>query len=308
MGKESNVPDTDGGMMVSEDRIKRAYSALDELRTGEMTIEPQEGGTFLVKGKHTVNLQEMSCSCPDFEYRSSFCKHLMAVRLQSVWGNITVDSEDGGGAPPKPDVISPEFENIPETLRDIDQWVCWKQKLHENKDGSKRWTKVPVQVDGSGFASSTDEDTWGSFRQAVGYYNSHDDVDGIGIVISEEHDDLIGVDVDDCRDSDTGEIVDSVDEVTDLLDSMDTYAEVSPSGTGLRMFILGESDAPGSCEADLSGDAHVEKYVTGRYLTVTGVKLEGMNDDVQRDEEGVRFVDRLTTKDIGMGDFPDGDR
>lgn len=279
--------------MVSTDRLSRTRTALDELESGEMEVKPNPDGTFDVKG-YTVDLDDGSCSCKDYEYRVNYCKHIMAARLQAIWGNIEDESLSTNDTPPKPEVLAPQFDAVPEYLREIDQWVCWKQKLHENKDGTKRWTKVPVDVSG-GFASSTDPETWTTFEEAVGYFNTNDEIVGIGIVVSSEHDDLIGVDVDDCRNPETGEL----DETTqELVESVETYGEVSPSGTGVRMFVRGESAAPDACEADLPGEAHIEKYVTGRYLTVTGHQLESLPNEVNNDEDTIERVDALTSEAV----------
>ena len=286
--------------MPTDDELSRARSALDELEQGEMSVQPNGDGTFQVKD-YTVDIQEISCECPDHEYNERFCKHIVAARLQAMWGNIDVDVGVGGGNsdPPKPDVLDPRFDNVPEYLRGLDQWVCWEQKLHENKDGSKRWTKVPVAVDGSGFASSTDPETWGTFTEAVGQYNATESVVGIGLVIGDEYDDIIGVDIDDCREPETGELDSAIHEV---LDGVDSYAEVSPSGTGIRLFLRGVSSAPGHCEAELPGEAHIEKYVTGRYLTVTGHQLVGQPDAVENDESAIAKFDSLTTGTKVLGE------
>lgn len=278
--------------MVSEDRLKRARTALDELESGEMSVEPNGGGTFDVKG-YEVKLDEVSCTCKDHEYNERFCKHYVAAQLQAMWGNIAFDGSIGENPdPPKPDVLQPRFDNIPDYLRERDQWVCWKQKLHENKDGSKRWTKVPVDVSG-GFASSTDAETWCSFSEAVGHYNANDDVVGVGFVVGDETDDVVGVDIDDCRDPDGGI---HTDEVLDIIDRVDTYGEVSPSGTGIRLFVRGDP-AVEECEADLPGEAHIERYYTGRYLTVTGHQLVGLPDEVTADEATLNEVDRRMAED-----------
>lgn len=279
--------------MVSDKRLKRTRSALDELESGEMSIEPNPDGTFEVKGDHTVDLEAGSCSCPDYEYRVEFCKHLMAVRLQAMWGNI--DADDVRSArPERPDVLSPELSNIPDSLRQMDQWVCWTQKLHENKDGTQRWTKVPVSPVKSGFASSTDAATWGTFRESIGVFNDSAEVVGVGVVISDD-DDLIGIDIDDCREPKSGAMDGSV---LELLKEVDTYAEVSPSGTGIRIFVRGESAFPSDCEADLPGEAHIEMYTTGRYLTVTGRTLSMTPDEVRNDTDTIAEFDERTRAEV----------
>jgi primase-polymerase (primpol)-like protein len=50
--------------------------------------------------------------------------------------------------------IIDESEAIPETLRERDQWVCWREAERDGKP-----TKIPVAPGAGGFASSTDPDT-----------------------------------------------------------------------------------------------------------------------------------------------------
>lgn len=284
--------------MVTEDRLKRARSALDELETGEMDVAPSGDGSFEVKD-YTVNLDGPECTCKDHEYNELFCKHVVAVELQAMWGNIDVP-DTTSDVPPKPDVLEPQLGAVPDGLREMDQWVCWKQKLHENKDGSKRWTKVPVDAAGGGFASSTDDETWVDFRTAVGTFNMTDELAGVGVVIH-EGDDLIGIDVDDCRDPETGELDDAVEA---LLSDVDTYVEVSPSGTGLRIFVFGSVETGVGCEAELPGEAHIERYTTGRYLTVTGHQLDEYGrDEVQEDEQTLTEVEALVTGGSTLDDY-----
>lgn len=278
----------DGGMAVQDARLERVERAVAELADGEMSITGQSDGTFLVKGSYTVDLDGLSCTCPDHEHNERFCKHIVAVRLQSMWGNVDIPMTDA--RPPKPDVLTPKLENVPQRLRDVDQWVAWKQDCQENKDGTQRWTKVPISPVGHGYASSTDPETWGTFTDAIREFNVNGDVVGVGVVLTES-DPFIGVDIDDCRDPETGEITPGA---VSVLSGMHTYVEVSPSGTGIRGFVRGTSDAPGACEGSLPGDAHIEKYVTGRYLTVTGHRLPSVPETVTDDETTVRIVDRQT--------------
>jgi primase-polymerase (primpol)-like protein len=87
--------------------------------------------------------------------------------------------------------------NLLEDLQNRNQWVCWRYK-----DGSK----VPINPHSGKYASSSDEDTWASYDTAKQYCDSPDtEVEGLSFVFSE--DDLIaGVDLDNVRDPNTGEI------------------------------------------------------------------------------------------------------
>jgi hypothetical protein len=285
--------------VVTEDRLKRAESAVNELAAGQMDIQPNGDGTFEVKD-YTVDLDGPSCTCADHEYNEVFCKHIVAVELQSMWGNITVAIDTESDVPPQPKVLDPQLSNIPERLRGLEQWVCWKQKLHENKDGSKRWTKVPVDAVNGGFASSTDEETWTDFRTAVGTFNTESEIAGVGVSIHDEGN-VIGIDIDDCRDPEDG----AIDEpVRALLSDVDTYVEVSPSGTGLRIFVLGETDLSKGTVAELPGEAHVEMYDTGRYLTVTGHRLDRYgSEDVREDEVTINQFEALMSDGTTLEDY-----
>ena len=181
-----------------------------------------------------------------------------------------------GDRPPRPDTLPFDPDPVPELLRERDQWVAWR---HEFDDGRDEWTKIPVDVDTAGFASSTDPDTWASFGAAVAYHDRDDtDTDGVGFVVHDE--DLVaGVDLDDCRDPDTGDLEPWA---VELLEVVPTYAEVSPSGTGLRLFGLGFIPDGGN-RGDIDGtDGHLEMYDTGRYLTVTGHDIADAPDEVRQ--------------------------
>lgn len=154
---------------------------------------------------------------------------------------------------------------IPEALQSREQWVCWRVKERDGKD-----TKVPVIPDDGGFASATDEETWRSFETAV-EYASTGEADGIGFVFTED-DPFVGVDLDDCRDPETG--IPSED-AQEIVVSLESFTEVSPSGTGFHVIIEGE--IPG----DRSRKGSVEMYETARFFTMTGARVEATPATVQ---------------------------
>ncbi len=147
------------------------------------------------------------------------------------------------------------LENIPEPLRLRPQFVVYKI---EQRDGKP--TKIPYIAGAVGKASSTDSDTWRSFDEAVkalrtGHY------DGIGFVFS-SGDPFAGVDLDDCRDPETGEIEEWAAEIVQELGG---YAEASPSGTGVHIIVRGK--APNKKRGK------IEAYSSERYFTMTGQVL-----------------------------------
>lgn len=82
-------------------------------------------------------------------------------------------------------------------------------------------------------------------------------------------DGLCGIDIDHCRDPDTGVLSDMAREI---IDGMQTYAEESPSGTGVHLLFTGQKPA-GACRKSSIG---LEMYDGGRYFTVTGKALNDL--------------------------------
>jgi putative DNA primase/helicase len=157
---------------------------------------------------------------------------------------------------------------VPEELRTKDQFVAWQE---EDRDGDI--TKVPYSVYG-GRASTTNPDTWASFKAAIEYAEENS-MNGIGFVFSE--DDLIaGVDLDKCRNAETGEIAPWARKIVAALDS---YTEVSPSGTGLHIFV--KATLPGKNNRK----GPVEMYESRRYFTLTGAHLDGTPAEIQERQE-----------------------
>ncbi len=151
-------------------------------------------------------------------------------------------------------MFTPEemLDNIPEELRQRPQWVVWKLEERGGKP-----TKVPYIAGGVGKASSTDALTWRTFDEAVaalrtGRYS------GIGFVFS-SGDPFAGVDLDSCRDPETGELEEWAAKIVRKLDG---YAEASPSGTGVHIIVRGK--APNKKRG------RVEAYSSERYFTMTG--------------------------------------
>jgi hypothetical protein len=87
---------------------------------------------------------------------------------------------------------------------------------------------------------------------------------GVGFVFTQD-DSFTGVDLDDCIED--GEIAPWA---LQIVDSLDSYAEISPSKTGIKII------AKGSLPTDTTGRRRgsVEMYHSGRYFTITGEALE----------------------------------
>ena len=157
-------------------------------------------------------------------------------------------------------VDTPIVENIPEQLTERPQWVCWRL---EERDGKP--TKVPYIAGGVGRASSTDLMTWRTFEEAF------EDVkkgrrDGIGFVFCSA-DPFCGIDLDNCRDPETGAVEAWAQK---LIDSVkEGYVEASPSGTGLHIIVEG-TVREGGVQRKVPPNGKLEVYSRDRFFTITG--------------------------------------
>jgi hypothetical protein len=155
-------------------------------------------------------------------------------------------------------------DGVPLELRQLDQWVCWRYVAKKDNKGQTRWAKVPVNARTGRNARSNDPGTWAPFAEAMAYLHSGA-ADGIGFMFSEK-DPFAGVDLDDCRDPATGFLDPwAADEVRALA----TYAEVSPTGTGVKTILKGvlHPDARNKVPP-------FEFYDRDRFFALTGMRLE----------------------------------
>jgi hypothetical protein len=167
-----------------------------------------------------------------------------------------------------PDALSVTVAGIPPDLASRPQWVTWR--FTYRPDADKPWTKEPINPATGALASSTDPQTWGTLAQALDYAARHN-LPGVGYVFAPD-DPFAGVDLDACRDPNTHELTPrAVATVT----ALDSYTELSPSGTGLHIIVAGTLP-PGRRR-----EGPVEMYDRGRYFTITGHRLPGTPETVQ---------------------------
>lgn len=166
---------------------------------------------------------------------------------------------------------------IPTDLQALPQWVVWR---YEERDGKQ--TKIPYQPVAGAIvmASTTDPATWGSYDAATVVAARSVGVDGIGFVFTAD-DPYCGVDIDHCRDPETGQLEDQAAAWTLLLDS---YTEASPSGTGVHVLL--RAAIPG----DRRRNGKVEMYDRGRYFCMTGDRVAGLPETVNERQERVEAL------------------
>lgn len=148
---------------------------------------------------------------------------------------------------------------LPPALCSLKRWTAWS--LIEAKVPGKKPSKKPLSL-------TNDASTWHDLPTAVQRAEKHAGVGFQMLGVTS----IVGIDIDNCINP-AGQYNPIA---TSLLAALpDTYAEVTPSGTGLRLFASrpDEMDVP----EFLSRDAGVECYrgLSARYLTVTGAALPG---------------------------------
>ena len=145
------------------------------------------------------------------------------------------------------------LEQFPQALKESRRWVCFNA------------AKTPINPATGQNAKPNDPATWGTLEAAQAAV-SRFGLRGVGVLLG---DGLCGIDIDHCRDPDTGVLSDMAREI---IDGMQTYAEESPSGTGVHLLFTGQKPA-GACRKSSIG---LEMYDGGRYFTVTGKALNDL--------------------------------
>lgn len=152
-----------------------------------------------------------------------------------------------------------EGENILAELCALPQWLLWK---YEKRGGDKP-TKVPYQTNGQ-MASSTDPATWTTFELVVATLVSSKAYRGFGFAITAPY---CGIDLDHCREKASGVIEPWA---LDIIRQFNSYTELSPSETGVHIWIRGRLPVGGRRKG------RIEMYDSDRYFTVSAKPLDGM--------------------------------
>ncbi|MFQ3319878.1 MAG: putative DNA primase/helicase [Natronomonas sp.] len=103
-----------------------------------------------------------------------------------------------------------------------------------------------------------------------------------------DDDPIVGVDLDDCRDPETDDID---DDAQDIIKRLDSYTEVSPSGTGYHVLIRGE------LPEGRNRRGSIELYDTARFFTVTGDHVERTPTRVARRQDALVAIHREYVQD-----------
>jgi putative DNA primase/helicase len=168
---------------------------------------------------------------------------------------------------------------IPAELKALDQWLLWQwEQRTDPRTREVKLTKVPYQPSGA-LAEVDNPETWSPFEVVLKAYQSGR-FSGMGFVLTED-DDVVGFDLDHCRDPKTGAIEEWAQNIVNRVDS---YTDITPSNEGLRIF------ARGKLPPKDRRIGQFECYDSGRYLTVPGNHLPGTPTTVEHRQAEMNAV------------------
>jgi hypothetical protein len=165
------------------------------------------------------------------------------------------------------------FDTIPQELKDRRQWIVWKIIQKSGRD-----VKVPFQPNGI-TARTDDPSTWYSFEECLEVVDKYA---GLGYVFS-AGDPYCGIDFDSCFDLDKKEMSEWA---KPWIVKLNSYSEVSPSGTGVKVWVKGKFPFGNGKNIKLRNQpsikgktAGVEVYDHGRYFCVTGKRVSKVSEN-----------------------------
>jgi putative DNA primase/helicase len=175
------------------------------------------------------------------------------------------------------------YDNIPAQFRQRPNWVAWGVRDAPPK---APFNPASLLLCRPSPAKAGVRETWGSYEAAVECVRR-----GLARGIGYEFDGgVYGVDLD--------HVIDEAGTLTpqawEIVGKLDSYTEVSPSGTGLHIFVL----APGvDITRHRKKDYFLEIYCTGRYFTVTGNMLGSLKPIEVRTAELQSIHDKFLLPD-----------
>ena len=183
-------------------------------------------------------------------------------------GTKSIVAQNGPGYNPH---FSALRENIPQELQERPQWLLW-QWGERKPDGGRR--KPPLSARTGRREGWQSPETWTSFEDALAALEGkrYPEAVGVGFMATPETG-LVFIDLD-AVGSPPSELLPFAQDALTLFAGVG-YAEISPSGRGLRIVTRGRIPRDKIKHADIEGLKSVELYSGGQYLTFTGEALGG---------------------------------
>jgi primase-polymerase (primpol)-like protein len=188
-------------------------------------------------------------------------------------------------------------------IADRKWWICYRQ------EGER---KVPYCPDSDGRIKTTDPtslddagtllDAHDAVKTSKAKQGEDDCLDGFGIVIHEETD-LVGIDLDNVVDGDA-----VANWAVDVVDQIGSYAELSPSGSGLHILAWAPDgiDESYSNRGDVGDEnQHIEIYDSDRYFTFTAESVDRTDNEIVEAGAQVRDLQRAL---CDLRETPEGEQ
>lgn len=151
------------------------------------------------------------------------------------------------------------YNNIPATLKENALWCVWKYEEHG---------KVPYNPNTGNHARTNDTSTFADFETALTVFENGG-YDGLGLGIFGS---IGAIDIDHCIEE--GEFSNMAH---DIIDRMNSYTEISPSGNGIRIiFTVNGFEYDKERYYINNQKKGLEVYVAGatiKFVTITGERI-----------------------------------
>ena len=123
------------------------------------------------------------------------------------------------------------YEYIPEELKLLKNWVCWKAIPDPKPDRPNHISKMPINPYTGGQAQSNNPETWSDFSTAL---ERSEAFSGIGFIFDGSG--YFGVDLDGKTDAlKAYESGDNNNIIGEFIHTLQSYTEKSQSGTGIHI-------------------------------------------------------------------------
>jgi len=155
-------------------------------------------------------------------------------------------------------------------LQDLPQWVVWRAEIdHEGKKKKAPYNPLYHLVR----SSVKNPQSWGTLKEALTALETGN-YSGIGLMLAPP---LVFLDLDDCFDGVTDTISDP--KAATVVEEINSYTEVSPSGRGLHILCYGRL---------LGNGIHsntIEMYGKDRFTTITTDHLVGTPNTIEERQD-----------------------
>lgn len=199
-----------------------------------------------------------------------------------------------------------------ETLRERKIWLCYPMIWNESKhNGVGGYDKPPVNPYTLYNGSSDNPESLATYDEAVAQIGktAHVNVKGyegllnceiVGVGIAFSGSGIAGIDLDNVVDRERSELT---PEAAEIIELMNTYTEVSPSGTGLHILFFGTLPEKikkiAKPKKDIFGTDKAEyQLFDSGYMTISGLSLKPRREIAERTDQVAELCKKHFQQDI----------